>query len=148
MRYFRHVVVFDAADVSTESAFWAALLDGRVIDNDERFHVVIDGDAGTDIEVILDFSPVNIQTLTIDGGDTVSLTPPGTLFVHGGLIQLDGDLQLNPANAPGLTRLIVPADCLVRGAGALRMMGEPGRSLLSIGNTATSAWRASAGCWA
>ena len=40
----RHVVVFDAADVDAESRFWAAMLDGRVIDDDPRFHCVIDGD--------------------------------------------------------------------------------------------------------
>lgn len=38
------MVVFDAADVATESAFWAAMLGGRVIDDDDRFHCVIDAD--------------------------------------------------------------------------------------------------------
>jgi len=42
MRFIRHVVVFDAADVASESAFWAALLDGTAIDDDERFHCVVD----------------------------------------------------------------------------------------------------------
>ncbi len=42
MRLIRHVVVFDAADVAAESSFWAALLDGRVIDDDPSFHCVID----------------------------------------------------------------------------------------------------------
>ncbi len=44
MKLLRHVVVFDAADVSSESRFWASMLDGRVIDEDPRFHCVIDGD--------------------------------------------------------------------------------------------------------
>lgn len=35
--------MFDAADIAAESAFWAGLLDGRVI-ADGRFHCVIDGD--------------------------------------------------------------------------------------------------------
>lgn len=43
MDLIRHVVVFDAADVAAESAFWAAMLGGIVIDDDPRFHVVIDG---------------------------------------------------------------------------------------------------------
>lgn len=38
----RHVVVFDAADVSAESAFWAAMLDGIVVDDDPRFRCAID----------------------------------------------------------------------------------------------------------
>jgi catechol 2,3-dioxygenase-like lactoylglutathione lyase family enzyme len=42
MRFIRHVVVFDAADVAAESAFWAELLDGQVVDEDERFHCVVD----------------------------------------------------------------------------------------------------------
>lgn len=42
MRFVREVVVFDAADVAAESAFWAGLLGGRVVDDDDRFHCVID----------------------------------------------------------------------------------------------------------
>lgn len=38
------MVVFDAVDIDTESRFWAAMLDGRVIDDDPRFHCVIDHD--------------------------------------------------------------------------------------------------------
>jgi len=44
MRLIRHVVVFDAVDIDTESHFWAAMLDGRVIDDDPRFHCVVDHD--------------------------------------------------------------------------------------------------------
>lgn len=41
MRFIRHVVVFDAADVAAESAFWAELLGGQVVDEaDERFRAV------------------------------------------------------------------------------------------------------------
>ena len=39
------MIVFDAADVAVESAFWAAMYGGRVVDDDPRFHCVID-DAG------------------------------------------------------------------------------------------------------
>ena len=42
MDLIRHVVVFDAADVASESAFWAAMLDGSVVDEDPQFHCVID----------------------------------------------------------------------------------------------------------
>jgi len=37
------VVVFDAADLATESAFWAGVLDGRV-DADDDWHMVVVGD--------------------------------------------------------------------------------------------------------
>jgi uncharacterized glyoxalase superfamily protein PhnB len=43
MRFLRHVVVFDADDIAAESAFWAGMLDGRVI-ADDTFHCVIDAD--------------------------------------------------------------------------------------------------------
>ena len=42
MDLIRHVVVFDAADVATESAFWASMLDGIVVDEDPEFHCVVD----------------------------------------------------------------------------------------------------------
>ncbi len=43
MKPIRSVVVFDAADLRAESAFWAGLLDGHVFE-DEAFHSVIDAD--------------------------------------------------------------------------------------------------------
>jgi hypothetical protein len=42
MKTIRQVVVFDAADVAAESAFWASLLEGRVVDDDPAFHCVLD----------------------------------------------------------------------------------------------------------
>jgi hypothetical protein len=42
MEIVRRVVVFDAADVNVESAFWASVLNGNVVDDDEDFHCVID----------------------------------------------------------------------------------------------------------
>ena len=41
MRVVRQVVVFDAADLHAESAFWAGILGGRVF-MDQRWHSVID----------------------------------------------------------------------------------------------------------
>ena len=41
MRLIRTVVVFDAADLPAESAFWAGILGGHVFE-DETFHSVID----------------------------------------------------------------------------------------------------------
>src|SRR5262245_3347340 len=39
----RKVVVFDAADLNAESAFWAGMVGGRVF-TDENWHSVIDAD--------------------------------------------------------------------------------------------------------
>lgn len=44
MKLIRHVVVLDASDVDEVSAFWAGLLDGRAITDDDRFHCVVDAD--------------------------------------------------------------------------------------------------------
>jgi len=44
MELIRHVVVLDAADVGAVSTFWAAMLDGRAITGDERFHCVVDAE--------------------------------------------------------------------------------------------------------
>lgn len=41
VRMVRQVIVFDAADLHAESAFWAGLLGGRVVE-DDRWHSVID----------------------------------------------------------------------------------------------------------
>jgi hypothetical protein len=41
MRPVRSVVVFDAADLHAESAFWAAVMEGHVFE-DETFHSVVD----------------------------------------------------------------------------------------------------------
>ncbi|HKJ54672.1 MAG TPA: AAA family ATPase [Nitriliruptoraceae bacterium] len=43
MEIMRQVVVFDAADLGAESAFWAGVLDGRVIaDDEDGWHSVLD----------------------------------------------------------------------------------------------------------
>jgi catechol 2,3-dioxygenase-like lactoylglutathione lyase family enzyme len=45
MRIERHVIVFDAADLAAESAFWAGVLGGRAIpDDDDGWHSVVDAD--------------------------------------------------------------------------------------------------------
>ncbi len=41
MKIMRQVVVFDAADIAAESAFWAGMLDGHVFE-DDAIHSVID----------------------------------------------------------------------------------------------------------
>ncbi len=41
MRIVRDVIVFDAADLHAESAFWAGILGGRVFE-DEAWHSVVD----------------------------------------------------------------------------------------------------------
>jgi Glyoxalase-like domain len=43
MKLMRQVVVFDAPDRASESAFWAGMLDGRVL-RDDKWHSVFDAD--------------------------------------------------------------------------------------------------------
>jgi predicted enzyme related to lactoylglutathione lyase len=44
MKITRQIVVFDAADLSAESAFWAALLGGRVDAEDDWHSIQVDGE--------------------------------------------------------------------------------------------------------
>jgi predicted enzyme related to lactoylglutathione lyase len=44
MRISRQIVVFDAPDLAVESAFWAALLGGRVEADDDWHTVYVDGE--------------------------------------------------------------------------------------------------------
>ncbi|MFF3489005.1 VOC family protein [Streptomyces sp. NPDC002701] len=43
MQLVRNVIVFDAADLTTESAFWAGIFGGHVLE-DEAWHSVIDAE--------------------------------------------------------------------------------------------------------
>jgi predicted enzyme related to lactoylglutathione lyase len=44
MRIVRQIVVFDAADLTAESNFWAGLLGGSVVADDDWHSVLVDGE--------------------------------------------------------------------------------------------------------
>jgi len=44
MKIYRAVIVFDAADLDTESGFWAAMLNGTVVADDDWHSVIVDGE--------------------------------------------------------------------------------------------------------
>ena|SRR5688572_22076340 len=44
MNIYRQIVVFDAPDLEAESGFWAALLDGTVMADDDWHTVVVNGE--------------------------------------------------------------------------------------------------------
>ena len=44
MKIRRQVIVFDAADLAPESAFWAGLLGGTVVADDDWHSVLVDGE--------------------------------------------------------------------------------------------------------
>src|SRR5438270_10289847 len=44
MKINRQVIVFDAADLAAESSFWAGLLGGTVVADDDWHSVVVDGE--------------------------------------------------------------------------------------------------------
>lgn len=44
MKINRQIVVFDAADLAAESTFWAGLLGGSVVAEDDWHNVVVDGE--------------------------------------------------------------------------------------------------------
>jgi hypothetical protein len=45
MKITRQVIVFDAADLAAESAFWAGLLGGTVYADDDWHSVTVDGES-------------------------------------------------------------------------------------------------------
>jgi catechol 2,3-dioxygenase-like lactoylglutathione lyase family enzyme len=65
MEVVRQVVVFDAADVAAESAFWAALLGGKVVDDDHAFHCVVD--AAGDWRIGVQLAPGHVPPEWPDG---------------------------------------------------------------------------------
>src|SRR5947209_20547710 len=44
MKIKRQIIVFDAPDLAAESAFWAGLLGGKVVADDDWHSVVVDGE--------------------------------------------------------------------------------------------------------
>ena len=44
-------MVFDAPDLDVESAFWAALLDGTVVDQGDWHSVLVDGEPRIDVQL-------------------------------------------------------------------------------------------------
>ena len=64
MKTTRQVVVFDAADLAAESAFWAGMLGGRVF-IDDTFHSVFDADGRWVIGV--QFAPDHVPPEWPDG---------------------------------------------------------------------------------
>ena len=64
MELVRHVVVFDAADIGAESAFWAGMLDAQVV-GDDRFHCVVS--ASGDWHVGVQLAPGHVPPQWPDG---------------------------------------------------------------------------------
>ncbi|MFJ3956412.1 VOC family protein [Arthrobacter sp. NPDC090010] len=54
MRIMRQVVVFDAADLETESAFWAGVLDGQVSRDDDWHAVRVNGESRIAVQLAPD----------------------------------------------------------------------------------------------
>lgn len=57
MRIVRQIVVFDAADLTAESTFWAGVLGGTVIAEDDWHNVVVDGEWRLGVQLAPDHVP-------------------------------------------------------------------------------------------
>lgn|SRR5487761_1119197 len=64
MNMVRRVIVFDAADLYAESAFWAGILGGHVFE-DDRFHTVID--AAGEWQIGIQLAPDHVPPEWPDG---------------------------------------------------------------------------------
>jgi predicted enzyme related to lactoylglutathione lyase len=51
MRITQQIVVFDAADITAESTFWASLLDGTVEADDDWHNVLVDGESRLGVQL-------------------------------------------------------------------------------------------------
>lgn len=80
----RRVVVSDASDIASESAFWAGMLDGRVV-VDDRFHSVVDAEARSVMGV--QWAPDHVPPGWPDGNpQQVYADPAGHPFCIGWVI--------------------------------------------------------------
>ena len=59
MKINRQIIVFDAADVAAESAFWAALLGGTVEAEPDWHSVYVDGELRLDVQFAPNHVPPN-----------------------------------------------------------------------------------------
>lgn len=57
MRIRRQVIVFDAADLATESSFWAGMLGGTVAADDDWHSVLVDGEWRLGVQLAPDHVP-------------------------------------------------------------------------------------------
>jgi hypothetical protein len=57
MRVARQIVVFDAADMAAESAFWAAVLGGTVDADDDWHSIIVDGEWRMAVQLAPDHVP-------------------------------------------------------------------------------------------
>ena len=63
MKITRQILVFDAADLAAESAFWAGLLGGTVVADDDWHSVVVDGEWRLGVQ----FAPNHVPPAWPDG---------------------------------------------------------------------------------
>lgn len=63
MRIRHQVVVFDAADIAEESAFWAGVLGGTVDEDDDWHMVLVDGRAAIGVQL----APNHVRPVWPDG---------------------------------------------------------------------------------
>jgi catechol 2,3-dioxygenase-like lactoylglutathione lyase family enzyme len=103
MKIKREIVVFDAADLAAESTFWAGLLGGSVVAEDDWHSIVIDGEW----RMAVQFAPNHVPPEWPDGAPQQ---------VHVDLHIVDLHEAHEEATALG-ARLLKPADDLTAAEG-------------------------------
>ena len=104
MKIKRQIIVFDAADLAVESAFWAGLLGGTVVADDDWHSVLVDGEWRLGIQL----APNHVPPDWPDG------TPEQQMHLD---LWVD-DLQAAHEEAIALgARLLKPADDLAAAEG-------------------------------
>jgi catechol 2,3-dioxygenase-like lactoylglutathione lyase family enzyme len=57
MKIRRQIIVFDAADLAAESAFWAGLLGGTVVEDEDWHSVLVDGEWRLGVQLAANHTP-------------------------------------------------------------------------------------------
>lgn len=99
MKITQQIIVFDAADLATESAFWAGLLGGTVDADDDWHNVVVDGERRLGVQRAPHHVPPDWPDGTPEQQIHLDLWVDDLTAAHERAIALGGRL-LKPADDP------------------------------------------------
>src|SRR5579859_391640 len=99
MKIKRQIIVFDAADLAAESRFWAGLLGGTVVEDDDWHSVLIDGEWRLGVQLAPNHVPPDWQDGTPQQQMHLDLHVDDLQAAHEEVMSLGARL-LKPASKP------------------------------------------------
>lgn len=120
MKIKRQIIVFDAADLAAESAFWAGMLSGRAVADDDGWHsVLVDGEWRMGFQL----APNHVPPEWPDGVQQQQIH----LDLHVGALRAAHEEAISLG-----ARLLKPADDL-EAAEAFQVYADPAGHLFCLG---------------